>query len=339
MSNGHGRTAALLLPDEDLRSYVLDRIEESGRVLQAGSDQLSFVAIDPVQELRSEDLAAFDVLVTGWRTPTLPRDLAELNDRQRYICHLTGTMRSMVPREFVTSVNWTVTNWGPSISRFVSEMNLALLLGVARRFPECRRAMETGHEWKRNLGDGTSLFGKRIGLYGYGLIAREFHKLIEPFHMQVSVYDPYVAPPDRVSGVHWCDSLEQLFQQSEIVSIHAGLTEETTSSVDFRLLSMLPNDGIVINTARAGIIGENDLLRAVRETELRFGLDVFHQEPLPASSPLLDSPRVLCTPHSAGVVGGQFAVMWKTARENLLRFISGEAVEHQVDEALYDRMT
>lgn len=332
--------AALLLPDEELRSFVMSRLDETNTVIHSSGADITVDQIDPAGDgFTVEQLEDYDILLTGWRTPMLPESLSQLSDRTRYVCHLTGTLRSMIPRSIVQSSNWVVTNWGTSISRFVSEMNLALLLGVSRRFPQVRRVMETGDGWKRELLPGTSLFGKRIGLYGYGLIAREFHKLIEPFGMEVYVFDPYIDTARLTLPIQTVSSLEELFHSSEIISIHAGLTPETESSVDFRLLSMLPEDGIVVNTARAGIIEQAALLRAVEQTGLRFGLDVFHEEPLSPSSPLVSSPQVICTPHSAGVVGNQFAMIWTTALENLVRFAEGRQLKFTVDELLYERMT
>ncbi|MFP4509745.1 MAG: NAD(P)-dependent oxidoreductase [Spirochaetaceae bacterium] len=332
--------AALILPDEELRSYVVSRLAETDNVIHSSGAGITVDQLDPVAGgFDVEQLQNYDVLLTGWRTPRLPESLSQLSDRKRYVCHLTGTLRAMIPRSLVQSSNWAVTNWGTSISRFVSEMNLALLLGVSRRFPQTRRIMETGDGWKRELPPGTSLFGKRIGLYGYGFIAREFHKLIEPFGMDVYVFDPYIDAASLTLPIQTVSSLEALFQSSDIISIHAGLTPETESSVDFRLLSMLPEDGIVINTARAGIIEEESLLKAVQETGLRFGLDVFHKEPLSRASPLVSSLQVICTPHSAGVVGNQFARIWATARENLVRFAEGRQLKFVVDELIYERMT
>ncbi|TVQ24808.1 MAG: hypothetical protein EA383_10465 [Spirochaetaceae bacterium] len=342
MSDAHTgvKKAALLLPEEALRSYVSARLAETDGKVGSSPAGIEVEILDVSGGPPPTDrLSQFDVLITGWRTPLLPPELAHFDDRNRYLCHLTGTLRSNVPRELIASPKWIVTNWGTSISGFVSEMHLALLLGVSRRFSEIRRVMETGEGWKRELPPGTSLFGRRIGFYGYGLIGREFHKLVEPFGVKVRIFDPYASPDDIPASATRVSSLEELFRESDIISIHAGLTAETEGSIDYRLLSLLPEDGIVVNTARAGIIREEALLQAVEDTGLRFGLDVFHKEPLDPDSPLVSSPTVLCTPHSAGVVANQFEMIWATAQANLLRYASGEDLRFVVDEKLYDRMT
>ncbi len=366
----------LLVGREDLRSYVLDRLTECGFVIEGRKAILKIdvpedpaTLVGPPQAPNVSQLSQYDVFLTGWESPRLPEQLATARQTEsapaarrqspesagadapdatllskKYVCHLTGTMREMVPRNLVTAPGWIVSNWGSALSGFVAEMTLALLLTCARRIPESRSALAGEYErlgrWKWR-GDtavpiGTTLYGKRLGLYGFGLIAKEFVRLVRPFGVRLSVYDPYADTED----LHRCGSLQELFADSDIVSIHCGLTPETERSVDKARLSLLPEDGIVINTARAGIIDEAALREAVAHSSLRFGLDVFHREPPDPDDPLLSSSNVVPTPHSAGEVGyDQYHAIWDTAVTNLTRFLSGELPAFIVDEAVYDRMT
>ncbi len=291
-------------------------------------------------------LREYDILVTGWGAPMLPAELAEDQPdaasasprRTRYVLHLTGELRNIVPRAIVRSPQWIVTNWGTAISRFVAEMNLALLLAAARRIPEAKTSITSG-QWKERLAPGTTLLGKVVGLFGYGRIARDFVRLLEPFGCHMLVYDPYVSAQE-VEGIERVHTVEELFDRASIVSLHAGLTPETEGRIGYDLLSRLPEDGIVINTARAGLIDEDALLRAVRQTSLRFGLDVYHREPPDRESEIVRCDRVVCTPHTGGEVGtAMYEQIRQVALENLRRYLAGHRLYFIVDEELYDRMT
>lgn len=332
----------LIVGQERLRSHICEELARSGnRITERGAS----LAIDVFEEselpVRASSLAGYDVILTGWGTPMLPEELAGgIGSRgrgARYICHLTGEMRRIVPRAFIDSSEWLISNWGNAISGFVAEGTLSLLLATARRLPESRELFSREGVWKEHLRDCSTLFGKRIGLYGYGFIGREFLRLLEPFHMQVSVYDPF-AP--AIEGVHRCGSLEELFRDNGIISIHCGLTSETRGSVNRSCLELLPEDGIVINTARAGVIDGADLRWAAQNTRLRFGLDVFDPEPPEYGDPVVNSPLVVPTPHSAGEVGrDQYAAIWSVALDNLKRYLRGEELKFGVDASVYERMT
>lgn len=364
----------LLVGREVLRSYIQEQFRRRGFLIEGSN---AVLRID-VPDVPSKVPGGYDVYLTGWETPRLSEDIVEQRarrgrdpergrstDRERdtsltqdaahgrdtsfpgYVCHVTGTMKNIVPRVFVSSPDWIVSNWGTAISSFVSEMTLTLLLACGRRLPEAGLLLtDASHagvsRWKQHdlYPTGTSLYGKRVGVYGYGRIAREFVRLLEPFNVQVSVYDPFFDLEGESAVSHKCDSLEELFAGNDVVSLHCALTPETRGSVDRRLLELMPDDGIVINTARAAVIDETALREAVLHSSLRFGLDVFHQEPPDPEDPIVASPRVVATPHSANEVGeDQYAAMWNVVEQNLIRYLSGEPPQFLVDETAYDRMT
>lgn len=346
----------LLVGRDVLRSYIHERFRRRDFLIE-GSDAV--LRVD-VADNPAEPPGDYDVYLTGWETPMLSEEIigqraARTGDTgydrdgsfPGYVCHVTGTMKNIVPRAFVSSPDWIVSNWGTAISSFVSEMTLTLLLACARRLPQAHLMLtDASHagasRWKQHelYPTGTSLYGKRLGLYGYGRIAREFVRLLEPFNMQVSVYDPYQDLEDDSSVSRKCDSLDVLFAENDVVSIHCALTPDTRGSVDSRLLGLMPKDGIVINTARAAVMDETALREAVLHSSLRFGMDVFHQEPPDPEDPIVTSPRVVATPHSANEVGDdQYAAMWNVVEQNLIRYLSGEPPEFLVDETAYDRMT
>lgn len=129
-----------------------------------------------------------EVLVTGWKTPPLP---ARLPPGLRYVCHLTGTVRDLVTRRHLED-GLLVTNWGGSIARIVAECALFHILASLRRATRWTLAMHRDGAWKTRETETASLFGRRVGIHGFGRVARELVELLAPFRCDISVHAPDV---------------------------------------------------------------------------------------------------------------------------------------------------
>ncbi|MBX6745111.1 MAG: hydroxyacid dehydrogenase [Acetobacteraceae bacterium] len=159
--------------------------------------------------------------------------------------------------------------------------------------------------WPRaRLSSGREMAGKTLGIVGFGDIGRRVAKLARAFGMMLIAHDP-VLPNDH-SG--WTEtptervSLEELFARADAVTLHVPLTEATRGLVSAACLARMKLGAVLVNTARGGVVDEAALAAALREGRLGgAALDVFETEPLPAGSPLADTPNLLLTPHIAGV--------------------------------------
>ena len=222
-----------------------------------------------------------NVLVSGWGTPAPP---CWPEPELEYLCHLTGEIRHLVSRQLIER-GLIVTNWGSSISRTVAECTLMLMLCALRRVTQFALTLHRDGGWK-TTDASASAFGRRVGIYGFGSIAREFVKLVEPFGCQLHSFDPYVndATFER-HGVTPCRSLDELFSTSQVVIVLAAKTQDTHLSVTEELLRKLSPDGVFINTARASIVDTDALIRIAREGRVQIGLDVFDVEPLAMDHP------------------------------------------------------
>ena len=185
----------------------------------------------------------------------------------------------------------------------VAEYTLAGLLMLARGCYQ--RCAEVGDgKWPRESMLGGEIYGKTLGLLGFGGIAREVAKRAIPFGMHVIAHDPFVAadaPIWQECGVTPV-TLEELLCQSDAVSIHVPLTDTTRNMLHAERIALMKNTACIINTSRGGIIDELALAKALKTGHLGGAmLDVFAKEPLEAGSPLADAPNCLLTPHIAGV--------------------------------------
>jgi (S)-sulfolactate dehydrogenase len=159
--------------------------------------------------------------------------------------------------------------------------------------------------WPRTaLSNGREIGGKTLGLVGFGGIGQLTAKLARGLGMEVSAFDAMLDddhPAFAASGVR-CAGLEEVIATSDVVSLHVPLVDSTRGLLDAARIAAMKPGAVLINTARGGIVDEGALAAMLREGRLGgAALDVFEHEPLAAGSPLAGAPRLLLTPHIAGV--------------------------------------
>ncbi|OJV21223.1 MAG: glycerate dehydrogenase [Dyadobacter sp. 50-39] len=210
----------------------------------------------------------------------------------------------------------TVTNvkaYGPAS---VAQQTFALLLAIVNRVETHSQSVFAGEwaasadfcYWKTPL---TELTGKTMGLIGLGDIGSQVAKIAAAFGMKVIAYRKHPVPTEGVDMV----PLDQIFGQSDVISLHCPLTEETREIINRDSLSRMKTGAIVLNTGRGPLIHEQDLAHALRNgTIAAAGLDVLSVEPPKADNPLLSAPNCVITPH----------VAWATfeARQRLLQMVA-----------------
>lgn len=185
----------------------------------------------------------------------------------------------------------------------VAEYVMAALLMLARGCYQSLDEVADG-KWPRERMSGGEIFGKTLGLFGFGGIARDVAVRAQAFGMKVIAYDPFIAADDAV----WSErnvtpvSLDELLAESDAVSLHVPLTDDTRNMFNEQRLAAMKKGAFLVNTARGGIVDEAALAQALIDGRLGGAMiDVFGKEPLPANSPLAAAPHCLLTPHIAGV--------------------------------------
>ena len=146
---------------------------------------------------------------------------------------------------------------------------------------------------------GFELSGKTLGLLGLGHIGRLLARYAQAFDMRILAYDPYLDPAVAAQlGVELTDR-DTLYGESDFLSVHCKVSEETTGMIDARAFARMKADAILINTARASVIDQAALLDALEKRRIAgAALDVYWDEPLPSNHPLLSMDNVTLTPHS-----------------------------------------
>jgi phosphoglycerate dehydrogenase-like enzyme len=214
----------------------------------------------------------------------------------------------------------TVTNTPGVAAISIAEHCLALLLAAARRIPRTDAEIRQGR-WPR--GEGAQMHGKTLGIIGLGAIGRRFAQLGEAIGMQVIAWTTHPNPALGFTLV----PLEHLYRESDVISVHLRLSEDTRGIIGASQFAMMKPSAILINTARGPIVDEAALLEALLTGRIAAaGLDVFDVEPLPAGHALARLPNVVLSAHSAGVTPEALEAGLRMAVENVFQFLAGKPV-------------
>ncbi|MBV0901543.1 C-terminal binding protein [Haloarcula salina] len=214
----------------------------------------------------------------------------------------------------------------------VSTHAFALMLACLRKIPTFDRSVKGG-EWEWAVGQPMHrLAGQTVGLVAFGKLASRFAAKLRGFDVDVIAYDPYV-PAYRMGdlGVEKVDDFETLLSESDIVSVHAPLTDETRGLFDADAFDRMRDDALLVNTARGGLVDEKALYDALTNGDIAgAGLDVRASEP-PGESPLHDLDGVVCSPHVAWYSEESRAELTETVTEDVLRVLRGEEPNNPID--------
>ena len=195
--------------------------------------------------------------------------------------------------EYARSKGIQVFNTAEASAVAVAELAFALMLSVPTRLVEGHLGM-VRREWLKKELKRTELMGKTLGLVGAGNIGTELARRAIGFGMRVIAYDPLIKSHELVDLV----SLDELFEQSDYISIHVPLTETTRGMINSDTIAAMKDGVVILNTARGGCVVEDDMVEALESGKVRaYATDVWNSDPPDPGCPLYDAPNVIMTPH------------------------------------------
>jgi D-3-phosphoglycerate dehydrogenase len=238
---------------------------------------------------------------------------------------ILGTGTDNVDLKAAAELGITVTNTPGANALAVAEHTVALLFSLARRVPLLDREVRSGR-WPRV--DMVQLSGKVIGLVGLGVIGGNVARIVRGLGMQVIAWTLHPSPERaEKNGVRFV-SREELLKESDILSLHLRLSEETRGFIKREDFVRMKPSAFLVNTARAALIEAGALLEALQSRKIAgAALDVFDQEPLPAEDPLTSLPNVVLTAHCAALTPEATRNSLETAIENVTRFLGGNQID------------
>jgi phosphoglycerate dehydrogenase-like enzyme len=319
---------ALLIPasrqSEVLTPAALARLRDFAEVAAGDQEAADLAASLPAL------LANADAVLTGWGTPPLTEEALAGASRLRLIAHAAGSVKRLVPPS-VFQRDVIVCHAASVIADAVAEYTvLAILLGL-RRVHEMDRALKSGVPWRdAATAPQWQLAARTVGLVGLGYVGRKVARLLKTFGSRLLVYDPYLRPEDAAAlGVELV-ALDALFQDSEVVSVHAPTTSETRHLIGARQLGLLRDGAIFVNCARSWVVDQDALLRTLQTGRVWAALDVFDQEPLSVDSLFRALPNVLLTPHQAGHTIDTYQQQGSAIVAEIERFFTGGELRYRI---------
>ncbi len=223
----------------------------------------------------------------------------------------------------------------------VAELTIALMLAAGRRVAEADRYMRE-RKWKSPTAPyrelrGIELGGKVAGIVGLGAIGRRVAELCNAFGMNVLGYDPFVTPAQaNALNVTWTE-LDFLLENADFITLHAPPAEDGSELLTADRFKSMKRGAILVNTASAELVDEAAMIDSLKSGHLAAaGIDIFSSHPVEPSSPLLDLPNVVLTPHIGGATEDTIARHSAAITADLIRFARGEKPLNFVNEKSWE---
>ncbi|MEM3192132.1 MAG: hydroxyacid dehydrogenase [Conexivisphaerales archaeon] len=206
----------------------------------------------------------------------------------------------------------------------VAEFTVMLILMLAKKIPSIISNVRD-QLWRQKAELGLELLGKTVGIFGLGTIGLKVAQKLSGFGVKIISTDPYISAERVASLGIKLVSLDTLLRESDIVTLHANLTEETKHIIGKRELSLMKPGAYLVNTARGELVDEKALYDALRNGKLAgAALDVFEKEPPSTTNPLLELNNVILTPHVASWTIEALKKEATMAMDEVVRIISGK---------------
>jgi glycerate dehydrogenase len=280
------------------------------------------------KELIAERVGDAEVVFTN-KAP-LTKDLLKKMTNLKFIGVL-ATGYNIVDVKAAKELAITVTNIPTYGTNAVSQMAIALLLGICHHVGEHSESVKRG-EWANNNDwcywnyPLIELAGKTMGIIGYGRIGQSTGRIAQALGMNVLAYDQYKNQSLENDTVKYVE-LYELMAKSDVISLHCPLLESTKGMINKNTISKMKDGVIIINTARGPLIVEEDLAEALNSGKVgAAAVDVVSTEPIQMDNPLLKAKNCIITPHISWAPKESRERLMNIAVENLKHFLAGNPV-------------
>lgn len=275
------------------RILVTDKIHEA-----AIEEAKKFAEVDLAYGIPSEELknkiSRYDALIVRSRTK-VTREIIE-NAKNLKIIGRAGVGLDNIDLKAAKEKGIKVVNSPEASTISVAELTIGSLIALLRKIPEAHFSVKSG-KWEREKFMGNELYGKTLGIIGFGRIGREVALRANAFGMKVLVYDPNITEEDAKEYNCHYTPFEELLASADIITLHVPLTDKTRGLINASRIKLMKDNAILLNFSRGEVVDEEALYKALKDGKLKgAALDVFSKEP-PKSSKLLELDNVVLTPH------------------------------------------
>ncbi len=279
-----------------------------------------------------DEISKYDAIIVRSGTK-VTRKVIENADQLKVIGR-AGVGVDNIDVEAATEKRIFVVNSPRASTISVAEIAIAYMLALCRNLIQATIETKIG-KWPKKQLKGTELYGKTLGFIGCGRIGAEVAKRVQVFGMTCLVYDPYLPPEVSAKiGVEMTTDLDKLFRVSDIITIHAWLTDETRGMVGENELEKMKPTAFLVNCARGGIIDEDALYDALKEKKIAgAALDVFSEEPARENN-LFELDNLYVSPHIAASTKEAQERAGQVTAEQVRKVLTGQKPEFCVNPEL-----
>ena len=242
------------------------------------------------------------------------------------IINVLGNWRPNIDYQYTRRKKILVLTVAPVMAPAVAEWTLAAMLNLGRGIMSAKTKFMNNTE-KYGIEacrDSITLQNAKVGLIGFGNLAKEFIKLIKPFNCEISSYDPWVKKTEfKQYNVSSC-SLIDLLLHNQFIAIFAGATTENEGFLNKKLLNLITKDTIVVMVSRAAVVEFNHLVNLGKSKKIRLAVDVFPMEPVFRKSRLRKIDNVIWSSHRAGADKSSYALMRKHVYADIVRILDNK---------------
>ena len=270
-------------------------------------------------------------------TENIDKEVLDKGSRLKVISNLAVGFNNIQIEE-ASSQGVMVTNTPGVLTETTADLTFALLLATSRRLIEASNSLREGNwkTWSPMYLTGMDVYGSTLGIIGLGEIGAAVARRAKGFNMNI-LYNSRSPKPllEAELGVKYAD-LETLLQTSDFVCVLTPFTKQTQNMITLKELKQMKKTAILINTARGGIVNEEDLVQALSDGMIwGAGLDVFEQEPISIDHPLLQFTNVVTLPHIGSASIQTRTKMWELAARNLTEGLQGKKPLNLVNQGAY----
>ena len=284
-----------------------------------------------------EVLSQTDVIVSTWGMPALDPEFLAAAATLKAVFYAAGSVKG-----FVTAAGWergiVVSSAWAANGIPVAEYSLATILLSLKRFWHFSRMMRGEASGQGDI-PVPGCYHSKVGLISLGAVGRATARMLRPLDVTLLAHDPFLPEEQAAELEVSLVSLEELFRECDVISIHAPWIPETERMITGALISSMKPGATLVNTSRGAVIAEDEMIEVLRgRPDLSAVLDVTFPEPPVADSPLRSLPNVVLTPHIAGSMQGECARMGSWMADELRRFVGGTPLRYRVTQAMLAKM-
>lgn len=279
-----------------------------------------------------------EILITGWASPPVNGAALDAAPNLKLVAHLGATVKYLVQPE-IWQRGVTVTSAVEAVAHPVVEFTMAAIVFAGKK------VLQQAQKYRQNSQSGVQssridvgLMNQCIGIIGASRVGLLVIDRLRQLDVEVLVYDPFFSQQHAAALGAEKTSLQDLLRRSDVISLHAPITEDTKGMIDDDALSLIRDGATLINTARGVLIDEAALIKHLESGRISAMLDVTHPEPPVPNSPLYTLPNVMLTPHIAGPIGSERQRMVDAIVRDIERYTSGKPLLGQVDISAISRL-